>query len=86
MKKIKIISIHIILWLAALALLFGLLVLSASIPNEAIKSNMEEYEEDIRTLDFEHQPRLLEEMRLEIKACRDMIKNYYDEYRKENEA
>lgn len=41
MKKIKIISIHIILWLAALALLFGLLVLSASIPNEAIKSNME---------------------------------------------
>lgn len=53
---------------------------------EAIKSNMEEYEEDIRTLDFEHQPRLLEEMRLEIKACRDMIKNYYDEYRKEIEA
>ena len=50
---------------------------------EAIKSNMEEYEEDIRTLDFEHQPRLLEEMRLEIKACRDMIKSYYDEYRKE---
>ena len=47
---------------------------------------MEEYEEDIRTLDFEHQPRLLEEMRLEIKACRDMIKNYYDEYRKEIEA
>ena len=51
---------------------------------EAIKSNMEEYEEDIRTLDFEHQPRLLEEMRLEIKACRDMIKSYYDEYRKES--
>lgn len=51
---------------------------------EAITSNMEEYEEDIRTLDFEHQPRLLEEMRLEIKACRDMIKSYYDEYRKEN--
>lgn len=40
MKKIKIISLHIIVWLAVTALLFGLLVLCASIPNEVIKSNM----------------------------------------------
>lgn len=51
---------------------------------KAVVQNMEEYEEDIKTLDFEYQPQLLQEMRLEIKACRDLIKNYYDEYRKEN--
>lgn len=50
---------------------------------EAIKSNLEEYEADIASLDFEKQPKLLEEMRIEIKACRKALALYYDEYRKE---
>lgn len=49
---------------------------------EAIKSNLEEYEADIASLDFEQQPNLLAEIRLEIKACRKALASYYDEYRK----
>ena len=50
---------------------------------EAIKRNLEEYESDIASLDFEKQPNLLSEMRFEIKSCREALALYYDEYRKE---
>ena len=49
---------------------------------EAVKSNMEEYINDIASLDLEQQPRLLAEMRQEIKACREALAAYYEDYRK----
>ena len=41
MKKIKIISLHILIWFAVMTLLLGLLVFSAAIENDYLQSNME---------------------------------------------
>jgi len=42
MKTVRMIFLHIGVWLAVLALLFGLLVAAAAVPNEAIRHNMEQ--------------------------------------------
>lgn len=41
MKKIKNISVHILVWFATLAMLLGLLISSAAIPNSYLQTNME---------------------------------------------